>query len=168
MSGVIPGVILKTQRIVIYFRFHNSLRQLYGGIFRIAPPGVAHIMETIRAQHMAAEAPAGGVAFIRHLHGAETDLVDRADIPAQWCSPGPPDLRTRPVMVAAVEACMKATFPSDDPRAASPHVAVKTDRAANIRRVDHNVRQPSRANMRRVASILAPCCRPAARKRPER
>src|ERR1700728_1663453 len=54
-----------------------------GGIFRVAAPGVAHIVEVVRAEHVAPEAPAGAEPLVRHLHGTKADLVNRADIPAE-------------------------------------------------------------------------------------
>src|ERR1700691_5526965 len=75
------------------------------GIFRIAAPGVAHIMEVVRAEHMAPEAPAGAEALVRHLHGAEADLVDRADIPAEMMQARAFRLGQRDqVMIAAMDA----------------------------------------------------------------
>ena len=52
---------------------------------------------------MAAEAPAARVAVVGHVHGAEPDVVDPADVPARMMDPGPARLREgEDVMVAAV------------------------------------------------------------------
>ncbi len=76
-----------------------------GRIFRIAAPGVADVVEIVRAQHVAAEPPAGGETAVRHLHGAEADLVDRAHVPAQMVQAGRIRFRHRHhVVVAAVHA----------------------------------------------------------------
>src|SRR6266545_698307 len=60
-----------------------------GGIFRVAAPRIAHVVEIVRSQHVAAEAPAGDEALVGHLHGAEPDLVDRRNLPAQVMQAGP-------------------------------------------------------------------------------
>src|SRR6516162_7740433 len=54
-----------------------------GGIFAIAAPRVAHVMEIIGAEDVPAKTPAGGEALVRHLHRAEPDIVDRGYVPAQ-------------------------------------------------------------------------------------
>ena len=48
------------------------------GIFRVAAPGVAHVVEVIRPEHMTSQAPAAGESLVGHLHGPEPDLVNRA------------------------------------------------------------------------------------------
>src|SRR5580693_1368349 len=53
------------------------------GIFRVAAPGIAHIVEVIRTKHMTTESPARAETFVRHLHGTKAYLVDRTDIPAE-------------------------------------------------------------------------------------
>src|SRR5215471_2064805 len=53
------------------------------GIFGIAAPGVADVMEIIRAEHMTAETPARAVSLRRHLHRAKPDRLHRTRVPAQ-------------------------------------------------------------------------------------
>jgi hypothetical protein len=52
-----------------------------GRIFAVAAPGIAHIMEVIGPEDMAAKTPTLRKAPIRHLHGASADSVDRSDLP---------------------------------------------------------------------------------------
>lgn len=40
-------------------------------------------MEIIRTEHMTSESPPSGVALVRHVHGAKTDVIDRTNIPTQ-------------------------------------------------------------------------------------
>ena len=81
---------------------------------------------------MTAESPAGGVAFAGHLHGAETDLLHGADIPAAVMQAGAARACERDhVMVAAVRAVHEGDIAFRRVgEAQAQHIAVKTDRAA--------------------------------------
>ena len=75
------------------------------GIFRVAAPRIAHVVEIVGAEHVAAEAPAVGEALVGHVGGADADVVDRADVPEQMMQAGAVRLHERDhVMVAAVDA----------------------------------------------------------------
>src|ERR1700674_2522404 len=53
-----------------------------GGIFGIAAPRIAPVVEIIRPEYMPAETPAAGKAFVGHLQRTKPDIVDAAHIPA--------------------------------------------------------------------------------------
>src|SRR6478672_9952149 len=73
-----------------------------GGIFAEASPRILHIVEVVRAEHVAAQAPAFDEALVEHVHGAGADLVDRTDIPTEAMMAGSVRARKRDhVMIAA-------------------------------------------------------------------
>src|ERR1700722_12266361 len=76
-----------------------------GGIFAEAAPRILHIVEVVRAEHMAAPAPTFGKAFFQHVHGAGADFVDRAHVPTEMMVAGSVRAGKRDhVMIAAVNA----------------------------------------------------------------
>ena len=84
---------------------------------------------------MAAETPAGGVAFAGHLHGAEPDLLHGADIPTAMMQAGAAGARERDqVMVAAMRAVHEGDIAFRRVgEAQAQHIAVKADRGRRRR-----------------------------------
>ena len=75
------------------------------GIFREAAPRVAHVVEIVRAKHVAAEAPTLGLALVVHAHGAEPDVVDAGHVPAAMMETGRARFHQRQhMMIAAMDA----------------------------------------------------------------
>jgi hypothetical protein len=86
-----------------------------------------------------------------HLHRAEADLVDTADIPAAMMQAGRIRIREgEDVMIAAVHAVHECDG-IRTVREAKPEIAaVEFDRPVHIRREHQHVRQAARPYRRRV------------------
>src|SRR4030095_12299457 len=52
-------------------------------VFGEAAPGVAHVIEVIRADDVPPDAPPIGVAAVLHLLHAKADIVESGDVPAR-------------------------------------------------------------------------------------
>src|SRR5215211_3518142 len=115
------------------------------GILREAAPRILHVMEIIRAQHVATETPALAVAFVGHAGGAEPDVVDRAYVPAAMMESRRVGLSERKqVMVAAVNAVHEGDEIRAVGQAQAERLGVKVERATDVRREAQDMREPSR------------------------
>ena len=117
-----------------------------GGIFAVAAPGIAHIVEKVRPEDVTAEAPSPVVAFAEHMHGAGADLIDAADIPAEMVMAGRVRARESDhVMVAAMDAVQKSDIVArmvGEPKA--EHAGVELDRLRHVRREHQDMREAAR------------------------
>src|SRR4030095_13219682 len=74
-------------------------------VFGEAAPGVAHVIEVIRADHVPPDAPPVGVTAVLHLLHPKADIVESGDVPARMMEPRAVRLGERKhVMVARMSA----------------------------------------------------------------
>ena len=117
-------------------------------IFGEAAPGIAHVTEIIRADHMAAHAPAMRIPAVGHLLHAEPDLVDARDVPARMMQTRAVRLRERQHVVVTG---MRAVQERDDvPRTIgqpqAQRLGVEAHRARHVGAEEQDVRKAPRAH----------------------
>lgn len=97
---------------------------------------------------MSAEPPPGGVALIRHLHGSETDLIDRCDVPAQMMQAWPARLRERyHVMVAAMNTVHESdSVARSIGETEANNIVIKRDSSTNIARKHKDMGKSTRSH----------------------
>ena len=124
------------------------------GIFREAAPRIHDVVEVVRAEDVAAEAPAFLVALVVHAHGAEADIVNAGDVPAAMVEAGRRRFHQRQhVMVAAVNAVHEGDEVRRAIRQAQAERAlVELDRLEHVAGEDQHVRQTARPHRRRLGA----------------
>src|ERR1700736_6387912 len=104
------------------------------GIFGKAAPRVLDVVEIIRAEHVAAEAPAFHVTLVGHVGGADADVVDRAHVPAAMVEARRLRFgKGEKVMVAAVDAVHEGDEVRPAGEAQSSTARVELERGVDVR-----------------------------------
>ena len=100
-----------------------------GRILAPAAPRVSHVMEVVGAEHVPAHTPARSEAFVGHLHSAEPDLVNAANVPAQVVqTAGGRFGECQHVMIAAMDAVHKGDAVAGSVGQSQPkNVAIESD-----------------------------------------
>ena len=103
---------------------------------------------------MAPEPPAGRETLVGHLHGADPDIIDRADVPAQVMQAGAFRFHERDhVVIAAVDGVHEGDHVAGTVGEPQPQrLAVEHDGLGNIAGEDQHMREPPRLHHRDLAA----------------
>ena len=117
-----------------------------GGIFAVAAPGIAHVVEEVRAEDVTAEAPSPVIPFAEHMHRACPNLVDAAHVPAEMVMAWSVRAReSHHMVVAAMDSVQESDVVAGMIRKSEPkNAGVKLDRLRHVRREHQDMSEPAR------------------------